>query len=536
MVHTNKKCTIDKDCDENNICAFNDKEFAHYCIDKEVNNLYYGCLNINNVNKLQYIDSNAEMDHADYLNCINFSRRQVNEDGIEYNYMIYKPKKPTYVDLTTINIYLKCGEEVLLVIPYDDYFITKCDNYREKCTLESKKSLMNFIEQNSKNCTDKNNLHLEVIYLCENEGINKKLKIPIDIKSNNLIKIDLSCPISVNNDKLQSKCKALYLNKYKTNNEITSLINTNIQLKNCDNPIYEVPRIVKNVDSYKKVYDKEKNKEIQEYDKEIDTKINDLKRIKAEKYIKLKKNQDGTEMSMEDALREIDKMPSDKLINSGKNNWKFYENYDAAQKLFTKNDNNNENPNLKYYGRVYTLDDAVKIANELNENFFVWYHNSFELDNYASKLYFINIYNLNKEQLNKDNWTVYENVTTAMFKLDLENFTDENFDSTSDLNSTISTLNSNVSTISDRANGLYTLQLSEQNINKELYNSINKNLDNKITTYGQAISMNQYETNINNNILKILISLLIFMVIMFIFVYTYYNTSYGDKFRLIMKK
>jgi hypothetical protein len=220
---------------------------------------------------------------------------------------------------------------------------------------------------------------------------------------------------------LQSKCKALYLNKYKTNNEITSLINTNIQLKNCDNPIYEVPRIVKNVDSYKKVYDKEKNKEIQEYDKEIDSKINDLKRIKAEKYIKLKKNQNGTEMSMEDALREIDKMPTDKLINSGKNNWKFYENYDAAQKLFTKNDNNDENPNLKYYGRVYTLDDAVKIANELNENFFVWYHNSFELDNYASKLYFINIYNLNKEQLNKDNWTVYENVTTAMFKLDLEN-------------------------------------------------------------------------------------------------------------------
>ena len=58
--------------------------------------------------------------------------------------LIFKPKKFSYIDTTTINIYLKCEEQILAIIPYNDYFDLRCDENRERCTLESKESLLNF--------------------------------------------------------------------------------------------------------------------------------------------------------------------------------------------------------------------------------------------------------------------------------------------------------------------------------------------------------------------------------------------------------
>jgi hypothetical protein len=256
--------------------------------------------------------------------------------------------------------------------------------------------------------------------------------------------------------------------------------------------------------------------EIKQYDKKIDEKVDELKKTKAEKYMKLKENQDGTKLTMEQALKEINNMSINKLLNS-KNNWVFYENYDAAQNLF-----DNQNSNLKYYGKVYTLDEAIKIANDLNENFFVWYHNSFELDNYASKLYFINYFNLDKSYLLKSSWTQHDNVTTGLFKLDLENF-NENDDSLNILSTQLTQLSNNNKILENNSKKLYDTKLFEQDINKNLFNNINKNMDSKITTYAQAISMNNYETNINNFILSILIVILITMVIVFIFVLSYFT-------------
>jgi len=535
MVNINKRnCKEDSDCD-NNICAFDELSLNHYCINNDINELYYGCLNINEANKVDSIDSNSELEHNNYKNCIDFSRRQINSDGLEYNYMVYKPKKKLYVDTTNINIYLKCDNEILAVIPYLDYFDLKCNNTQENCTLESKEPLLNFIKQNTKNCSK--NIYLEVIYECENEGIKKKELINVNLDSNDSIKINLKCPIELNNEKIKSKCSALYLNKSKTNNSIEKLIDTTIPLNNCNNPIYTIPRIVQNINKYKKIKTKESNIEIQEYDKEIDNKVKELKRLKANKYIKLKKIQDGELINEEDAYDIINKISLDKLLNNSKENWKFYKNFDAAQNLY---DDVNYSSSLKYHGLVYTIDDAVKIANENNENFFVWYHNSYELDNFASKLYFIDINEIEDDKLMKSNWESHENVTTALFKFELENFdtpsaTDTGEHNAAKVQTLIDNLNNKETKFNEKYTELLNNKLQDTKNNENLILNVIGILDDKITKQGQSVSMNNYEDNINNTILTALFIILAFITIMFIIVLVYFNNLTAGKIKIFGK-
>jgi len=77
----NNKCISDSDCDDNNICAFNNNEMDHYCISNNINDLYYGCMD--NITKIDSVESKSNLDHINYKNCINFSRRQINNEGLE---------------------------------------------------------------------------------------------------------------------------------------------------------------------------------------------------------------------------------------------------------------------------------------------------------------------------------------------------------------------------------------------------------------------------------------------------------------------
>jgi len=524
MDNNKKSCLSDNDCDDNSICAFNNNEMEHYCISNNINDLYYGC--IENIKNIDSVESKSNLDHTNYKNCIDFTRRQINSEGIEYNYMIFKPKRNAYVDTSTINIYLKCEDEILAIIPYNDYFNLRCDENRENCILEGKESLLNFIIQNSKNCTKK--LYLEIIYECENEGIKKKEKIPIYIDNFKDIKIKLKCPVDENNDKFKSKCEAVYINNFDKQNETHSLFDVKKSLYECKNPVYNIPIITKNINNYKKIKAKYSNLEIKEYDNKITEKIKDLKRLEAEKYIKIKKIQTGMDVSYDDAYDIINNYSVDTLVNNSSEKWKIYDNYDAVQNLL------NEDNLIKYYGKVYTIEDAIKTANENEQNFFVWYNNSYELDNFASKLYFIDIYSIDEDIYNKTNWVKHENVTTCILKYDFENFTDD------------------TSLIENTEYQELLKSLEEQkNVNKELQKnyidtirkvdfknlnySIIKDLNDKITTYGQAISMNNYETNINNKIL-ITLSVVIFLVIgIFIVVITYYNAKSAGKIKLLGK-
>jgi hypothetical protein len=69
-------------------------------------------------------------------------------------------------------------------------------------------------------------------------------------------------------------------------------------------------------------------------------------------------------------------------------------------------------------------------------------------------------------------------------------------------------------------------------IHKDVFLNQSKNLDDKITQYGQAISMNTYETNINNNILYIVISIFGIMIFVFIILIVYYHHKTAGKFTL----
>ena len=334
------------------------------------------------------------------------------------------------------------------------------------------------------------------------------------------IKIKLKCPIDENNDKFKSKCEAVYINNFDKKKNINELIDVNKSLYECKNPIYNVPIITKNINNYKKIKAKYSNLELKDYDNKINEKINDVKKLEAEKYVKLKKIQTGNEVTIEEAYDVINSYSLDKLVNNSNEKWKIYNGYDAVQDLF--NNDNENNQLIKYYGLVYTIDEAIKIANENEENFFVWYNNSYELNNFASKLYFIDIYSIDENLYNKKNWVKHENVTTGILKLNFEHFGDENVLEENILyNNLMNSLKEQKSSNEELKNS-YLNTISKLDI-KNLNNGIIKNLDDKITTYGQAISMNNYETNINNKILFGLSIILFIIFIIIIIVIIYYN-------------
>jgi len=82
---------------------------------------------------------------------------------------------------------------------------------------------------------------------------------------------------------------------------------------------------------------------------------------------------------------------------------------------------------LIYYGKAYTIEEAMKIANDNNQSFFVYYSNSYQLDNYASCLYFIDIYEIDNDVFDMKNWAKSEGVTSAL--LNFENYYDNAPDS-----------------------------------------------------------------------------------------------------------
>lgn len=524
MNNINKKlCTNDNDCNINELCGYeenNNNEYNNYCIENNLYKLYYGCLDdtINyRENNFEAIESKSMDNNQTYMDCINFVRKQTNKDGIDFNYMIYRDKKKVFVDVSTINIYLKCDEEILAVIPYTDYFNLTCDERQENCVLIGKDSLKNFIKQNTKNCNGK--IYLEITYLCENEGLKKTNKIPINLNSDISIKLNMNCPINKKDERYNTKCEALYINNKDDN--LKTYMDYNTSLYYCKNPVFKVPKPVKDINIYKRFKNKNLQNEINNYDKQINEKINDVRKLEAEKYMKLKGIQTGNKITFEEALDAISKYP----LKENTTNWKIYENYDAAQKLYDYSENKVEI--LKYYGKVYTIQDAMDAANKNNELFFVWYHNSYELDNFASKLYFIDIYSLDESILKKDNWVKSENVSTGVMKFQLEHFDDDNYDNENLILSTQNDLIYNLMNILS----IQSEEEKDNRINEALSknNDVNdyfiKNLNSKITSIGQAIKMNDYQSGVNDEILKYvyiilgLIITIIILIILFNFVF-----------------
>jgi hypothetical protein len=530
MDNINKNCFSDSDCENNFMCSFNDQDLNNYCIRNDVTDLYTGCLNNNVENNFEVIETKSNDKNFNYIDCINFSRKQTNKDNLEYNYMVFKPKKEAYVDTTTINIYLKCDSEILAVIPYNDYFTLKCDVKQENCVLESKESLFNFIKQNTRNCNG--NLYLEINYLCENEGLRKDENIPISLNKFIPIKIDLKCPIDPSNDKFKAKCEALYI---PNNGELYPGVDNGIGINDCRNPLFKVPRIVTDTQKYKKAKSKITNNELKDYDAKINEKIEDLKKLEAEKYMKVNKYKKGVDISLEESYEIINKKPFSNFFHNTNEKWKLFNNYDAAQNLFPENEKNTV---LSYYGKVYTLNEAINAAEENDQNYFVWYHNSYELDDFASKLYFIDIYFGNQSLLKMSNWVKHENVTTGVSKIEVETFEDSYniIEEEEEIHLLQEQIKASLTNLYD--NAIIDTQWLSENINSNsqfISSYVINNLNSKITTYGQAIQMNEYETKLNDQILIGLYITLIIMILLFVAIMAYLNVKYAGKVKLMGK-
>jgi hypothetical protein len=60
---------------------------------------------------------------------------------------------------------------------------------------------------------------------------------------------------------------------------------------------------------------------------------------------------------------------------------------------------------------------------------------------------------------------------------------------------------------------------------KNLNDNVINNLNNKASTYEQAITMNNYESNVNNKILFYLWLIFLILIIIFISMIAYYNNK-----------
>jgi hypothetical protein len=514
-----KICKNDIDCGSDESCSFNKDDMNHYCMNNSKNDLYSGCLT--ETDKIDYIESKSKEDYLNMKKCIEFTRRQTNGDGMPYNYMLFKQKKNVFVDTTNINIYLKCEDEILSVIPYNDYFTMRCDDNQENCLLVSKQGLYNFIQQNIRNCQKK--IYLELHYQCENEGLKSTQKIPIYMDNFKKIEIKLSCPINSKDERFQSKCVAAYINDDMI--QSNKVMNKDTSLYDCKNPAYQVPVIMNDINIYKKLKNKNNHREINKYDSEIKDTLENLKKLQAKKYMRLYKIETGKDVEYDEAYKTVCQQKFN-IDNNQNENWTLFKNYDAARYLL-----NDDNPAIKLYGKVYTIDEAVTIATQNNESFFIWYNNSYEEDDFASKLFFIDIFSINDNLFDKTEWAQSNNVITGLFKF-------EKFDGVTTLPSTTppalvtnddyEELNK-LYTESQEYNSIISEQYKElinNNINLSNYNlndSITQNLDNQITTYTQAINMGNYETNINDNIIYVLQAVLIFIFLICIGIFVYFN-------------
>lgn len=205
--------------------------------------------------------------------------------------------------------------------------------------------------------------------------------------------------------------------------------------------------------------------------------------------------------------------------------WKLFNNLDALQNII---DNQQYQDAIKpYKNKVYTIEEAMKAANEENESFFVYYNNSFELDQYSSKLYFIDVFKIDNTIFDKNTWNKSKNVTSGL--LNFENYYSQNSSTGDDINifkDYISNLLVYQQLMTDELKNLNNKNVDDvNNINDIVINNLNNNLERKITTKSQAIKMNTTEENVNNTLINILTSIFIIFIIIYVFILLYFNTK-----------
>ena len=307
---SNNNCNDDNQCSNNYLCSFDEKNLNHSCKNLNQNNLYLGCLD-NDYNHFDYVSTNSSEHLDNFKNCMNFSRKQINKDGYYHNYFSFKKKKESSIDMSTINIYLFSGTKNIATLPIQDYFTTECDTNNENCKFIAKKIFFSFLEANKSNSLDK--MYLEINYECYNEINKNKEKLSID-EINNYFSFEINCKKNKKDSKFQSQCISFYIDNQDFDKY--NKINKKKLLYTCENPIYDTPRIVKDISSYKKSIFKNNNQIINSYEKQIEEKKEELQKLEAKKYQKIHKINKNEDISIKDALKNV----SNLNINSNSKN------------------------------------------------------------------------------------------------------------------------------------------------------------------------------------------------------------------------
>jgi hypothetical protein len=513
-------CNLDNDCLERQFCSFNDKSLKHECIPNDKKLLYMGCLNTSKYNEFDKIESKSQEDHQSIKSCIDFTRRQKNKDGFYYNFMVFKNKKNSFVDPNTINIYLKCDKEVLMTMPSKDFFKMKCSDNQQNCILIPNKTFKSFVKSNEKVCGGK--FSLDVVYSCENEDLENKFNIPFNPKNMDQLKIEIKCPVNIQDNRFQSNCTAAYFdtdNSNPGNFKYLDLLDKSVKPEDCVQPVYKVPRIVNDIDIYKQLMQKKKDNEIQDYNNMLDSKEEELNKIRMEKLkIKFKMNT-GKDLN-DDEARSMVEFNKYEYFQSGSEKpcmWKIHEHKNPFGDYVEEND-------IRQYGilvqgKFYLLEEAKQKACELGAYRFIWFSNSYVLENLRNQLY---VFTPNKwseavKSLELDDIKKWKKVSdvyvgeptneTEMYK---EKFEEADSSLQNELKEKYNLFMNYI-----QSNVLKTDEKLDTNQNKI------KELDDKITTVTQKIKMNQIQTKVNNEFLFILFWFLVILIFFAVFYYYY---------------
>lgn len=513
-------CNTDTDCTKGNMCSFNEETLKHQCIPADQKILYQGCLNTKKFNEFNKIESSSPADQESLEKCIDFTRRQKNSDGIHYNYMIFKNKINSFVDLTTINVYLKCNGELLLVMPTREFFEMKCDDQQKNCVLKPNETFKTFVESNSKTCGGK--LSLDIEYSCENENIQKTMNHPIDLTKLQSIRIDLKCPVDVKNSKFQSKCIATYFDTRNSNpgtQKYLELLDKTIEPQDCVQPVYKVPLHVSDVNVYRQLMEQKTSKNIQEYNQMLNEKEEEMIQLKM-KQLKVKfKKETQRELGDEEARHMVEANKVEYFESKANCNWKIHEHKNPFGTHVEEND-------IRKYGTpvegTYRLiEEARNKACELNASMFIWFSNSYDLSNLRNKLFIFTptqIDQIHKEFNAKDwnKWAKVNNVHVGMLTSD-EEVTKERFDNTvAEMNQQMQDYYNQFLTFFEKTE-IHTSEKVQQN-DKKL-----QTLDSQLTTLTEDIKKNEFESDINYQ-MTIFLSIFVFiLLIIFIGYYVYQN-------------
>jgi hypothetical protein len=512
-------CKLDGDCKSNELCSFDEKEMRHQCVPNQKKMFYEGCLNTKKYNEFDKIESNSKENHGNMKNCIDFVRQQKNNDGFFYNYMIYKNKKNSFVDLKTIKVHLKCNQELLLVMPVQEFFTRTCDDKQQKCILKPNSAFFAFLDSNRKTCGGK--LSLEIEYSCENENLQNKFQIEIPSNKNQQIEIPLTCPVNLQDDRFQSKCIAAYFDTRDSNPSISKyldLLDKNIEPENCVQPVYRVPRIVTDTDVYQQLLKHKSEKQIDDYNEKIEQKEKEYYRMKAEQ-LKIKfKKETGKELNDEDALELVSANKTEYFAGSSSNcKWKIHEHKNLFGKMIEENDIRKYTTPLD--GNIHMIEQAKNKACELNATMFLWFSNSYELSNLRNKMFVITpsqLKTIHQDFKNEDweTWAKVNNVHVGVLTNDTELMKE--------------LFNGQIQTLNDEMKQYYNQFLTYFDKTKIHTTEKVKNndellteLDSKITTITQNIKKNEFESSINQQMQMILMSLIFVFLIITVVYYIY---------------